>query len=135
MLQFLTDLRMEIFGEIAIVIYVAYFIYVLFGVLLSSGLVAIKTRDKDSIKTPEKFSIIFLIQDNLVRIVCSLAVVFMIIRFGEHVLHVVPSYIGAIALGFSFDLLIIILEKIQQKARTVVSNMVDTVPDTLNKIN
>lgn len=127
--QFFSALSDEIFGKITAVIYVAYFIYVLFGVLLSSGLVAIKTRDKTSIHTPEKFNLFFLIQDNLIRILCSLSVVFMIIRFGEQYLHIVPTYIGAIGLGFSFDLLIIILEKIQQKARKVISTMIENDPN------
>ena len=128
--NFLLDLSNEIFGKIKLVFYIAYFVYVFFGILLSSAIVAIKTRNKNSTNTPKKFSIIFLIQDNLIRILASLSVVFLSIRFGEEYFNVVPSYIGAIALGFSWDLLIILLEKIQLKARQFIKTITEDTGDT-----
>lgn len=117
--QFFNELTVQIFGEYSLAFYVAYFFFVLFGVLLSSAIVAMRTRDVSSTRSPESFSFSFLLKDNLLRIFTTMSVVFLTVRFGAEFFNVVPTHFGAITLGFSFDLIIIQLEKIKAKATRI----------------
>lgn len=123
MKEFITELSKQIFGEYPLVFYVAYFFFVFFGIMFSSSIVALKTRDVKSTRTPEKFSFTFLIQDNWLRICVSLMTVFVIVRFGQEYYDKQPTHGGALALGFCFDLIIIQVENLRDRIRTVFMNL------------
>lgn len=106
----------ELLGSYKASFYITYFIFVLFGVLISLRIHA-SSRDKTSENTPNAFSWKFLIQDNLIRGISSLTVVFVMIRLGQDMFDVVPTYVSAIAMGLGFDQVIGLFEKIQFKAR------------------
>jgi ABC-type phosphate/phosphonate transport system permease subunit len=106
----------ELLGSFTAAFYITYFLFVLLGVIISLRLHAFN-RDKSSKKTPYKFSLKFLFQDNLIRIVSSMAVVFVAIRLGTELFSVTPNYAGAVAMGLGFDQILIQLQKIEFKAR------------------
>jgi len=106
----------ELLGSFTAAFYITYFIFVLVGVLISLRLQAF-TRDKSSKNTPFKFSFTFLLQDNLLRIVSSMAIVFVAIRFGSELFQKEPTYLGALLMGISFDQILIQLQKLELKAR------------------
>ena len=106
----------ELLGSFTAAFYISYFIFVLIGVLISLRVHALG-RNKKSTKTPYKFSIKFLLQDNLMRIISSMAVVFVAIRLGSELFGITPTYVGAVAMGLGFDQVLIQLQKIEFKAR------------------
>lgn len=106
----------ELLGSYKASFYITYFIFVFIGVLISLRIHA-KTRDKTSSTTPFVFSWKFLFQDNIVRILSSMGVVFIAIRLGEDLLGNIPTYTGAVIMGLGFDQAIGLLEKFQFKAR------------------
>lgn len=106
----------ELLGSYKASFYITYFIFVLFGVLISLRIHAY-SRDKSSPTTPFVFSWKFLLQDNLIRVISSMAVVFVAIRLGADLFDVIPTYGSAIAMGLGFDQVLGLFEKIQFKAR------------------
>lgn len=122
-MKFLNDLSIEIFGQFTLVFYISYFFYVFFGVIFSAAIVAYKTRDKKSERTPEKFSIIFLLKDNALRIFISLMLVFIFVRFGQELTDTQPTHIGALAIGFCFDLIINKIDLIKEKINQIFNSL------------
>lgn len=108
----------ELLGSYKASFYITYFIFVMFGILISLRIHAY-SRDKSSTSTPFVFSWSFLLQDNLLRWMGSLAFVFVAIRLGSELWNVVPTYASAIAMGLGFDQALGLLEKIQFKARNL----------------
>ena len=106
----------ELLGSYSAAFYISYFIFTFLGVLISLRIHAFQ-RDKDSKKTPFKFSWKFLVQDNLIRLITSMATVFVVIRLGSELLYIAPSYGMAVVMGISFDQILIQLQKIELKAR------------------
>ncbi|AXQ66547.1 MAG: hypothetical protein [Caudoviricetes sp.] len=115
-MNIISEVITELFGNYKVSFYITYTIIVGLGTLLSARVYA-KTRDKNSTTTPTSFSWKFLLQDNLIRFLGSMAFVFASIRFGEDIFNVVPTYAGAFMMGFSFDQALVVLEKFQFKAR------------------
>lgn len=68
-------------------------------------------------ETPRKFSLWFAIQDNLVRLVTGVAIAFIAIRFSQELMGVEPTLYLAIVYGFSTDLAVKALSKLQEAAR------------------
>jgi len=106
----------EVLGSYKLAFYIAYFFFVLFGVLISLRIASLR-RDKHSDSTPFTFSWKFLLQDKLIRLISSMAVVFVFIRLGQEITGMIPTYTGAVGLGLGFDQALLQLEKIQFKAR------------------
>lgn len=112
----LQEIAAGVFGDYKLSFYITYFIFVLIGVIISLRIGAM-SRDKNSPHTPFTFSWKFLFQDNLLRMVSSMAVVFVAIRLGQDLLGITPTYAGAVILGISFDQILIQLQKLEFKAR------------------
>jgi hypothetical protein len=114
--QFLNEVIAELLGSYKASFYITYFIFVFFGVMISLRIHA-SSRDKYSDNTPSKFSWKFLVQDKLTRLIGSLAAVFVVIRIGQDLFNVIPTYATAIAMGLGFDQVFGLFEKLQFKAR------------------
>lgn len=115
-METINEVLLELLGNYKLSFYIANFIFVLLGVLISVRLHAF-SRDKSSKNTPYKFSWKFLVQDNLIRIITSMATVFVVIRLGSDLLGLTPTYPLAVIMGLSFDQILIQLQKIELKAR------------------
>lgn len=110
------DILKELFGDITIAKYIAYFIFILLGVLASVRLSAF-TRDKESPNTPVRFSYKFITVDNIYRVVSSMAVAFIVIRFSNQISGKEINDFGAVCIGLAFDQVLFYLAKWQQKIR------------------
>lgn len=119
MKQFLNELSTEVLngllGDYKLSFYITYFLFVIIGIIISLWLGSLK-RDKLSVATPEKFNFRFLIQDNLLRVLGSISLIFLIIRLGVEI-NWVPEYYTAAFMGLSFDTVIAKAEKLQDLAR------------------
>ena len=115
-MNIINQVTADLLGSYSAAFYITYSIFVLFGILISLRLQAFG-RDKSSPNTPYRFSFSFLVQDNLLRIVSSLAIVFVAIRFGSELFKVEPTYLGALLMGISFDQILIQLQKLELRAR------------------
>lgn len=112
----INEVIIEILGSYKLSFYISHFIFVLLGVLISVRLHAFN-RDKNSKNTPFSFSWKFLFQDNLMRIITSMATVFVVIRLGNELLGLEPTYTLSVIMGISFDQILIQIQKIELKAR------------------
>lgn len=115
-MNLINEVIAELLGSYKASFYITYFIFVFLGVIISLKIHA-RTRDKYSKSTPFAFSWKFLIQDNLLRLISSMTVVFVVIRLGQDFFDVIPTYTSATAMGLGFDQVIGLFEKIQFKAR------------------
>jgi hypothetical protein len=110
----------NLLGDFTADFYITYFIFVMFGIILSLRIQALN-RDKLSDSTPIKFSWRFLLQDNLKQWIGSLVFVFLSIRIGADAWGVIPTYVSAVIMGLSFDYSLSFIgkwiEKIQSKTR------------------
>jgi len=110
------EITLGLFGNYTWEFYTVYFIFVAIGVFASNG-IASATRDKDSQHTPEKFSISYWFSDNWKRLSSSLAIIFIFIRFGDEMFHVVPTYVGAVGIGLGFDQFLFWIRQYLTKAK------------------
>lgn len=115
-METINEVLSELLGSYKLSYYITFGIFVLIGVIISVRLQA-HSRDKESQNTPLKFSVKFMIQDNILRIISSLAIVFVAVRLGEEVFSKVPTYGAALIMGLTFDQILIQIEKIQKRAR------------------
>lgn len=85
--------------------YIAGFFFSFLAILLSLFVIAKKRRDPDSPATPRKFSLSFLIGDNIKRIGATMIVMFLLFRMFDlsNVLHMVGVGFGV---AFGFDKII-----------------------------
>jgi hypothetical protein len=100
--------------------FIALFIFGLLGALLNL-LFNISDRDKESQRTPEKFSLLFLIKDNIVRFSITILLIYFGIIFSEYLFGVVITIQLAVCLGFSLDSVSELVKnkfKIQKKVDT-----------------
>jgi len=115
-----TEVVANLMGNFPLSFYITYFIYVMFGILVSLRLQALK-RDKNSVCTPYKFSWSFLMMDNLKQWIGSLVFVFLTIRLGAEMFNKVPTWPSAVIMGLGFDYTLSLLgkwlERVQNKAR------------------
>jgi hypothetical protein len=106
----------ELLGSYKASFYITYFIFVMLGIIVSLRIASLG-RDKQSSKTPYNFSFWFLIQDNFLRILGSLAFVFLSIRLGVELFNTVPQYYTAVLMGLGFDQTLLFVKKWQDLAR------------------
>jgi NhaP-type Na+/H+ or K+/H+ antiporter len=81
------------------------------------------TRKKESLRTPLKYSISFLIKDNLIKILFSFFIVYTLIRFSEEIISIELKYFHCLFLGLGFDLLLTLPLKYQKKGRDFINNL------------
>lgn len=96
--------------------YAAAFVFALIGAIVSLRFKASK-RDKLSSNTPYKFSWRFLIQDNLLQLITGLLLTFLCFRFTDELLGKELTMWLAVLIGFSFNEIAGLFEKLQVKAR------------------
>jgi hypothetical protein len=95
-------------GNATIPMFCALFFYALLGVIIKL-LIHATTRDPEKGETPNKFSIKFLFKDNWKRLLLSIILVYVVIRFLSQFLIVDVTnnpeihLFGAIVVGFSCD--------------------------------
>lgn len=106
----------HLFGGISFATYIVAFLFTAIGAVISLRLHAEK-RDKLSPNTPVKFSWTFLIQDNMLRLISGLLMVFILFRFAPQLLKTDLSMLFAVLLGLCSDNLVFLFQKIQDKAR------------------
>ena len=106
----------ELLGSYKASFYITYLLFLVIGILASLKFSSL-SRDKSSPSTPFKFSWKFLVQDNLIRFLGSIAIVFLSIRLGEDLFGYIPTYTGATLMGLGFDQTLGLLQKVQLKAR------------------
>ncbi len=117
-MNFLNEYLLELLGTKSIVNWAASFTFIVVGVIVSLRLSAYK-RDKDSPNTPYTFNLLFLIRDNISRLIGSVFVAFAIVRFGEHLLGITIGYEYCFVLGLCFDQAYKLLIEWQNKARDI----------------
>lgn len=106
----------ELLGSYKASFYITYFIFVMLGIIVSLRIASLN-RDKNSNSTPYKFNFWFLIQDNFLRVLGSLAFVFLSIRLGVELFNKVPEYWSAVLMGLGFDQALLLAKKWQDLAR------------------
>jgi hypothetical protein len=99
----MNELQSYILGELSVAYYLAAGFFCFLAILISLYDHSRK-RDKDSTRTPEKFSWSFLLWDNAKRIVTTLLVMFLIFRFSPVVVGKPLSMEIAVGVGFFLSL-------------------------------
>lgn len=103
-------------GDTDLPTYAAYFVFATIGAILSLYVKSLK-RDPNSENTPEKFSWLFLIQDNVMRLFAGFLLAFLAFRFGTEFVGSTVTVFSAIFIGASTDRLAGLFENLQNNAR------------------
>lgn len=82
--------------------FIACVLFALIGTVISL-LVHATNRNKNSAKTPYKFSFVFLIADNWQRIVLNLLLILVTIRFCKEVTGLELNMFVSLLIGISYD--------------------------------
>ena len=98
MQEFLTIL----FGQLSVGAFLAYLALMMIGVVINATL-DVSQRDKQSPNTPVKFSWWFFIRDNAKRFAGTILVLFICIRFSEHLFGSEPLDWMMVVLGYNAD--------------------------------
>jgi hypothetical protein len=93
------EFKQYILGELSIPYYLAAFFFSFIAILLSLYAHSRK-RDPASTRTPVKFSWGFLLWDNLLRILATIALMFIFFRFSPDIFGKPLSFPIAIGIGF-----------------------------------
>lgn len=104
-------------GEQAWPWWLAVLTWAFIGCLVNLYLYAVNTRDKNSLQTPNQFSIKFLMLDNIQRLVIGLVVTFIFIRFSVELIGSEPTIYLGLGYGLISDKLAGFLSKIELSAR------------------
>lgn len=96
--------------------YAAAFVFALVGAIISLRFKANK-RNKHSYNTPYSFSWKFLIQDNLLQLITGVLMTFLCFRFTNEILGKDLTMYLAVVIGFGFNEIAGLFEKLQVKAR------------------
>ncbi|RQO79120.1 hypothetical protein DBR40_05215 [Pedobacter sp. KBW01] len=105
-----------ILGNTDLPTYAAYFVFALIGAIISLYIKSQK-RDKLSENTPYNFSLRFLFQDNLLRIVVGILLAFLAFRFGTEFVGSEVTVLSAVFIGGTTDRLAGLFQNIQDNAR------------------
>lgn len=103
-----------IFGSSDFEFIIVGIIFAIFGAILSL-LLDSNTRNVDSCRTPKKYSYYFLIKDNSKRIIITLILICVFMRFTKELLGIEPSIYWSFFIGFSSDKLSEYLKTIKKK--------------------
>lgn len=116
----LEEIILRLLGTVSIVEYLVLTIFIIIGVTASIRIDTLN-RDRLSCETPYKFNFKFFLFDNLKRLLKSVTMIFLIIRFGEDLTGTKLSDWGAVLIGLSFDQVGVIigdrLEKFKKSMR------------------
>ena len=103
-----------VFGSSDFEIIIVGIIFAIFGAILSL-LLDSNTRNVDSCRTPKKYSYYFLLKDNSKRIVITLILICVFMRFTKELLGIEPSVYWSFFIGFSSDKLSEYLKTVKKK--------------------
>lgn len=117
-----TEIINGLLGEKSIAEWIVSLIFVLLGIAISLYADSL-SRDKSSPRTPNQFSVIFLIKDNSLKILFSFFIVFTLIRFSKEIIDIDITYIKCLFLGLGFDLLLTLPIKYQKKGRDFINKL------------
>ena len=92
----------QFFGPYTAMTFLGYFLFALFGLWLSLSLQANK-RDPNASTTPFHFTWAFLLSDNVKRIVTSLALIYVAIRFSKEMFGLEMNDWKAVVTGLGLD--------------------------------
>ena len=106
----------QITGGIAPINYAAGFVFALIGAIISLRLHA-KKRDKMSDSTPYKFSFVFMLQDNMQRLLTGFLFTFIAFRFAPEILQQDFSMFLAFLVGLLNDRVAGLISKLELNAR------------------
>lgn len=93
------EFKQLILGDVSVAYYMAAEFFALLALILSLYLHSQK-RDPDSASTPKHYSVLFLVWDNLKRIVVGQIVLFLLFRFITELLGRELSMWMAVGIGF-----------------------------------
>lgn len=93
------EFKSYILGELSVAYYFAAFFFSSIAILLSLYMHSRK-RDVASTRTPVKFSWAFLLWDNLLRVLATLALMFLFFRFSPDIFGHPLSFPIAVGVGF-----------------------------------
>ena len=96
------NLLESLLGTTDVSSFAAAYLFGLIGAFLSLRFQAVK-RDKKSEATPEHFSTWFLLSDNALRILTSMLLVFIGIRFAKELLGMDGTVYSSLVIGFGID--------------------------------
>jgi hypothetical protein len=91
-----------LFGGISPQHFLVMLFFALLGVMISL-LVHSTNRDPKAIRTPFRFKLLFLIDDNIQRILLNLLLIVVAIRFSKEILGFEIKPFIALLIGVSFD--------------------------------
>lgn len=98
----MNNLFQHLLGTGDIAKFIACVFFALLGTVISL-LVHATNRDKNSTKTPYKFSFVFLIADNWQRILLNLLLILVTIRFCKEVTGIDLNMFVSLCIGISYD--------------------------------
>lgn len=96
------SIKAYIFGNMDFNMFVASLLFALVGVLISLLLHA-TTRDQNSESTPVKFSFLFMLKDNWKRILLSIILVIVTIRFLKELTGLELNMFFSLCIGLVYD--------------------------------
>jgi hypothetical protein len=130
------EFKQLVLGDVSIWYYFAAEFFALLALILSLYLHSLK-RDPQSATTPVKYSVLFLVWDNLKRILAGQIVLFLLFRFVTELLGRELSMWMAVGIGFFLSLGIDkAIQFLKDKAGLFTMNrekMIDTISTTGNK--
>lgn len=91
-----------VFGDISLAMYLACFLYAAIGAGVYTY-AEVSGRNVESVNTPRKFSIKFLLLDNIKRYFLTIILIFLQFRFSKETLGVDLNPYVALSMGFSAD--------------------------------
>lgn len=91
-----------VIGTTDVPMYAAEWFFAAVGVAISL-LLEVRKRDVNSVRTPEHFSFSFLWSDNFRRIMVSVLLIFVALRFSNDLLGVQISLFASLMIGLGFD--------------------------------
>lgn len=97
--------------------WLAVLIWAFVGCLVNLYLYAVNTRNKYSPDTPQKFSVGFLMLDNIQRLFIGFIISFIFIRFSVELVGSEPTIYLGLAYGLVSDKLASFLSKLEVAAR------------------
>jgi hypothetical protein len=98
----MNDFSTVIFGQLSIGTFFGYVALMLIGTIINSAFDA-STRDKQSSKTPVKWSWKFFIADNIKRYVGTALMLYVCIRFSDKIFGSEPIDWMMVVLGYNID--------------------------------
>ncbi len=125
-----------IFGTNDVEFLKAGFIFALLGSVLNL-LIESNKRDPNSTRTPPNFSFLFLFKDNVKRLLITVILIFIFMRFSQEIAHVKISLWVCFLIGFGSDLLSMYLKKVKtnffKSKFTSTTTQVEVTPESITK--